>query len=62
MTVYLLFGLLFHELNGARIIIQDFWPKLWPHEKKLIWVEAAIFLPIFLWGAYQFLLPIFVGH
>lgn len=59
LTVFLLFGVLFHALNGFRIIVQDFWPKLWPYERQLIWVEAAIFIPIFLWGAYQFLLPIF---
>ncbi len=59
MTVFLLFGVLFHALNGFRLIIQDFWPKLWPYERRLIWIETAIFLPVFLWGAYTFLLPIF---
>ncbi|HEX7049607.1 MAG TPA: hypothetical protein VF188_05295 [Longimicrobiales bacterium] len=61
LTVFLLFGLLFHAVNGARIIIQDFWPKTWPYERTLIRIEAAIFLPVFLWGAYRFLLPLF-GH
>ena len=59
MTLFLLFGVLFHAINGARVIIQDFWPGLWHHQRKLIWIETAIFLPIFLWGAYLFLLPIF---
>lgn len=59
MEVFLLFGLLFHALNGARVIIQDFWPQTWPYERQIIWVEIAIFVPIFLYGAYKFLLPLF---
>ena len=60
LTVFLLFGVLFHALNGARIIVQDFWPRLWPYQRRLIWIETAIFLPVFLWGAYIFLRPIFL--
>jgi len=60
LTVFLLFGVLFHALNGARIIVQDFWPRLWPYQRRLIWIETAVFLPVFLWGAYIFLRPIFL--
>lgn len=56
--VFLLFGLLFHALNGARIIVQDFWPKTWPHQRALIWAETAIFVPVFLWGAWVFIRPL----
>ena len=59
MTVFLFFGVLFHALNGARIIIQDLWPRTWPHERKFIIAEAVVFVPVFLWGAYRILLPIF---
>jgi succinate dehydrogenase / fumarate reductase cytochrome b subunit len=62
MTCFLVFGLLFHAVNGARIIIQDFWPRLWRHQAKLIWIETAIFIPVFLWTAFVTLRPLFGYH
>ena len=59
MEVFLLFGLLFHAINGLRIIIQDFVPRLWRYERQLIWAEVAILLPILAWGTYVFLSPLF---
>jgi succinate dehydrogenase / fumarate reductase cytochrome b subunit len=58
LTVFLLFGVLFHAVNGARIIVQDLWPQLWRHQGKLIWIETALFLPVFLWAAYLTLRPL----
>jgi len=59
LEVFLLFGVLFHALNGARLIIQDFWPSLWRYERQMILAEAIIFVPLFLWGTYVFLQPLF---
>ncbi|HWV58075.1 MAG TPA: succinate dehydrogenase, cytochrome b556 subunit [Longimicrobiales bacterium] len=59
MEVFLLFGLLFHALNGLRIIVQDFVPGLWRYERQLIWVEVVVLLPILAWGTYVFLSPLF---
>jgi succinate dehydrogenase/fumarate reductase cytochrome b subunit len=59
MTVFLVFGLLFHAVNGARIIIQDFWPRLWRYQARLIWIEVAIFIPVFVWTAFVTLRPLF---
>lgn len=59
LEVFLLFGVLFHALNGLRVIVQDFWPRLWEHERKLVWAEAAVFLPLFVWGTALFLGPLF---
>lgn len=59
LEVFLLFGVLFHALNGLRIIVQDFWPRLWEHERKLVWAEAVVFLPLFVWGTALFLRPLF---
>lgn len=58
LEVFLLFGLLFHALNGLRVIVQDFWPKLWDYQRQLVWAEVIIFVPVFLWGAVLFLLPL----
>jgi succinate dehydrogenase / fumarate reductase cytochrome b subunit len=59
MTVFLVFGLLFHAVNGARIIIQDFWPRLWRHQGRLILIETIIFVPVFVWTAFVTLRPLF---
>lgn len=61
LEVFLLFGLLFHALNGARIIIQDFSPRLWRYERQLIWAVAAILVPVMIVGGYTFLRPIWTG-
>jgi succinate dehydrogenase / fumarate reductase, cytochrome b subunit len=58
LEVFLLFAVMFHALNGARIIVQDFSPRLWRYERQLIWAEAAILVPIMIVGAYVFLRPI----
>jgi succinate dehydrogenase / fumarate reductase cytochrome b subunit len=49
--VLLLFGLLFHGLNGMRIIVQDFFPALMRHHKRLFYIEVIIFTIVFLPGA-----------
>jgi succinate dehydrogenase / fumarate reductase, cytochrome b subunit len=46
--VLLLFGLLFHGLNGLRIIVQDFFPALMRHHKRLFYIEVVIFTIVFL--------------
>ena len=41
--------LIFHALNGLRIVIMDFWPHLWekqPQAQRLVWVLfAVLFVP-----------------
>ena len=41
------FCALFHTINGLRIVILDLWPKLAEHQREAIWVEWAVFLPIY---------------
>lgn len=48
MEVLLLFGLLFHALNGLRIIVQDFYPPLMRHHRALFWAVAALFTAVFI--------------
>ena len=45
--IFIFFCALFHAINGLRIVILDLWPKLIEHQREAIWVEWAIFLPIF---------------
>lgn len=45
--VFIFFCALFHAINGLRITILDLWPKLIPYQREAIWVEWAVFLPVY---------------
>jgi len=45
--IFIFFCVLFHAINGLRISIIDLFPKLLVHEREAIWVEWAVFLPLF---------------
>jgi succinate dehydrogenase / fumarate reductase cytochrome b subunit len=45
--IFIFFCVLFHAINGLRITIVDLFPKLLVHQREAIWVEWAIFIPIF---------------
>jgi succinate dehydrogenase / fumarate reductase cytochrome b subunit len=49
LEVFLIFGVLFHAVNGLRIIIVDFWPGMGRYERTMVWIEsiivAAVFIP-----------------
>lgn len=52
-------AVLFHALNGLRIVIIDFWPGATKHHKKLFWIEAVSFAVIMVPVAVLMLLPLF---
>jgi succinate dehydrogenase / fumarate reductase cytochrome b subunit len=45
--IVIFFLVLFHMINGLRIIILDLWPKLIEHQREAIWLEWLVFLPIY---------------
>lgn len=45
--LFIFFCVLFHAINGLRITILDLWPKLLEHTREAMWVEWAVFLPIY---------------
>jgi succinate dehydrogenase / fumarate reductase cytochrome b subunit len=45
--LFIFFCALFHAINGLRITILDLWPKLIEYQREAIWVEWAVFLPVF---------------
>jgi succinate dehydrogenase / fumarate reductase cytochrome b subunit len=45
--IVIFFCALFHAINGLRIVILDLWPKLIEHQREAIWVEWAIFIPLY---------------
>jgi succinate dehydrogenase / fumarate reductase, cytochrome b subunit len=59
--VGLLFALLFHSLNGVRIVIYDFFPGAIRREKDMLTVVLFLTVVLTLVGAYVILRPFFVG-
>ena len=45
--ILVFFCVLFHVTNGLRITILDLWPNLIEYQREAIWVEWAVFLPLF---------------
>ena len=44
---FIFFCVLFHAINGLRITIFDLFPKLIEHQREAIWMEWAVFLPVY---------------
>jgi succinate dehydrogenase / fumarate reductase cytochrome b subunit len=61
MDVFLLFGVLFHAINGLRIIVQDFAPRVMLAEQKLVAIELVVLFVIFVPAAWAILAPLFGG-
>lgn len=45
--IFIFFCVLFHAINGLRITILDLWPRLLVYEREAMWVEWAVFLPVY---------------
>jgi succinate dehydrogenase / fumarate reductase, cytochrome b subunit len=43
-----LFSVLYHALNGLRIAILDMWPGLHRFHREAMWMQWALFLPLWL--------------
>jgi succinate dehydrogenase / fumarate reductase cytochrome b subunit len=50
--VFVLFCVLYHGLNGLRIVILDMWPAMHRFKREAMWVQWALFLPLFLLPAF----------
>jgi succinate dehydrogenase / fumarate reductase cytochrome b subunit len=45
--LFIVFSVLYHGLNGMRIIILDLWPKLLKYQREVTWLQWLIFVPIY---------------
>ncbi len=54
-------ALLYHALNGLRIIVMDFWPATTVFHKQLWYASWVIFVVVGLPGAFIILSPIWTG-
>lgn len=57
MEIGLFAAVLYHALNGVRIILVDFWVESTLYHKQMFFIEMALFLAIFLPVAW-----IMLGH
>jgi len=52
MEVALYAAVLYHALNGVRIILIDFFVTLTNYQRQIFWIEMALFAILFVWGSY----------
>lgn len=45
--IFIFFCALFHAINGLRITILDQWPRMLEHSREAIWIQWAVFIPLF---------------
>ncbi len=45
--VIIYFFVIFHVLNGLRIIILDTWPKLLEFQREATWLQWLVFIPVY---------------
>lgn len=53
--IFIFFCVLFHAINGLRITILDLFPKLLDHQTEAIWIEWAVFIPLYAIAVYVIL-------
>lgn len=58
MEVLLGAALLYHALNGLRIIIIDLWPRMTAYHRQIWWASWVIFIAVGLPGAFIILRPL----
>lgn len=45
--VFVCFFIIFHAINGLRIIVLDVWPQLLEYQREATWLEWMIFIPVY---------------
>jgi succinate dehydrogenase / fumarate reductase cytochrome b subunit len=50
--IFIFFCVLFHAINGLRITILDLIPKLLDYQREAIWLQYAVFIPLFALSVY----------
>lgn len=53
------FSVLYHAVNGLRIVVQDFWPYVMQRQRQLVWATAVIVVLAMLPVTWIMLAPIF---
>lgn len=59
MEIGLVALVLYHALNGIRVILIDFWSKGAKYQRQMIWIVAVVWVVLFAAGAYRLLFLLF---
>jgi succinate dehydrogenase / fumarate reductase, cytochrome b subunit len=59
--IAVVFCVLFHALNGVRVVIMDFWPRLLKYSREAVYLMWAIFIPIYLLTVYLLIMNAIAG-
>ncbi len=59
--IFIFFCVFFHAINGLRIVILDLFPKLLEHQTQAIWIEWAVFIPLYGFAVFTILKTAFGG-
>jgi succinate dehydrogenase / fumarate reductase cytochrome b subunit len=59
LEVFLIFGVLFHAVNGLRVILLDLVPGMGRYQHVMVWIETVIVVAVVLPAAVITLEPLF---
>jgi len=45
--LFIVFSVLYHGINGMRIIVLDLWPRMLEYQKEMTWLQWLIIIPIY---------------
>jgi len=45
--ILIYFVVMFHGLNGLRILILDTWPQLLEYQREVTWLQWLVFIPVY---------------
>ena len=57
--VVLFAAVLYHSLNGFRIVVVDFWPRSTRYHRRMVWMEGIVFVLVMIPVAYLMIKPLF---
>lgn len=57
--VLLVAAVVYHALNGIRIIVIDFWPEGTRFHRQIFWIQAVIFIMVWIPASVWMLSPVF---
>jgi succinate dehydrogenase / fumarate reductase, cytochrome b subunit len=59
--ILVVFCVLFHTINGLRVVILDIWPKLIKYSREAVYLEWAIFIPVYILTVYIIVMKAITG-
>ncbi|EOM75447.1 succinate dehydrogenase hydrophobic membrane [Rhodococcus rhodnii LMG 5362] len=62
MEIGLVAAVLYHALNGIRVMLVDFWSKGPQYQRVMLWVVLGVWFVVMIPGAGRILYNTFAGH